>query len=118
MNEHELDLAVKICLRETLSDNCAVFKSGDASCTKIKRYITSCPDAKPRRLKHAKPVIDKPIKHEPATKASTIEESSNQGITEISADRATQSPAAAVTTEEMITEKQSEIAATRKPADT
>lgn len=50
-NEHQVDAALKICLREALSDNCAEFRVGDASCNRVKKFMTKCPETKPKRQK-------------------------------------------------------------------
>src|SRR4051812_45614269 len=97
MNEYQLDAAVKNCLRETLSDNCVVFKTEDSSCKKIKRFLSACPGTKPKRVKPVKPVIDKPITDEPTTVPSITEESSNQGEPDPTHDP---------TVDEIVTEKE------------
>lgn len=70
-NEHQVDAALKICLREALSDNCAEFKDGDGSCNKVKKFMTKCPDAKPKRQKI---IVDKKKEVDKTTKGTKPDE--------------------------------------------
>lgn len=44
-----VDILLRRCLREAMSDNCKEFNK-EESCNKVKRYMAACPDAKPKRM--------------------------------------------------------------------
>lgn len=46
-----MDATLNVCLKLSLSDNCVEFKPNDSSCSKLKRYMTACPDSRPVRPK-------------------------------------------------------------------
>lgn len=100
LDENQLDAALKKCLKETLSDNCAVYKTGDVSCLKLKRYKKECPDSKPNRVKPPKPTTKKPATTE-ETPTHEETEKPAEATTEVSEQKLTEKP----TEENTITEE-------------
>lgn len=48
-DESQVEQSLERCLKFSLSDSCADFKTNVVTCTKIQRFLKKCPDAKPKR---------------------------------------------------------------------
>lgn len=49
-NDQTVVLRLIQCIDDTLSDHCVEFRS-DSQCNSVKRFLSKCPDAKPRQMR-------------------------------------------------------------------